>query len=258
MTSRVLRLTVVPERDEDVAAATALARELDLECAAPGDRPDAPLVLEVSTRGLALAFSGKQAPRPVSVDFAEPTIRRRMRRGGREALVRALRGKRTGALAVFDATAGFGVDAFVAASRGLRVTMCERQPILVALLRDGLERAVLLPGYAPILERLRLVVGDSRRAIAEHAERSALDAVYLDPMFPKTHGKNSALPARSMQALRQLLGADESLDEGLLDTARSHSPRVVVKRPRKAQPLDDQEPTRSVVERSCRYDVYLQ
>ena len=257
MTDAQSRLTVLPRSHADVPSATALATKLALRCLEAAQDPD-DLVLEVSTSGLALAFAGKQAPKPVRVDFEEPSLRRRIQRGGREALVHALRGKRTGELEILDATAGFGVDAFVAASRGLRVTMCERDPILVALLEDGLARARRVKAYAATLDRLQLVIGDSRHWIPQQTQVAPTHAIYLDPMFPKTHGKNSALPARAMQALRHLLGTDAWIDDGLLAIARAHSPRVVVKRPRTAIFLDNQEPTRQLLERSCRYDIYLQ
>lgn len=42
---------------------------------------------------------------------------------------------------VLDATAGLGRDGFVLASLGCEVTLVERQPLIAALLEDGLERA---------------------------------------------------------------------------------------------------------------------
>ncbi len=42
---------------------------------------------------------------------------------------------------ILDATAGLGRDAFVFASLGCHVQMIERNPVVAALLEDGLERA---------------------------------------------------------------------------------------------------------------------
>ena len=42
---------------------------------------------------------------------------------------------------ILDGTAGLGADAFVLASLDCKVTMCERSPIIGALLEDGLFRA---------------------------------------------------------------------------------------------------------------------
>ena len=42
---------------------------------------------------------------------------------------------------VLDATAGLGKDAFVLASLGCQMTLIERQPLIAALLEDGLARA---------------------------------------------------------------------------------------------------------------------
>lgn len=133
-----------------------------------------------------------------------------------------------------DATAGLGQDAFVLASLGCRVTLFERNPVIHALLADGLARAAMNVDCAAIVERMRLLEGSSIEWLAQ-SEIEAADVVYLDPMFP--HRDKSALVKKEMQVFRTIVGDDEDSGQ-LLASALEHARyRVVVKRPRKRRRL---------------------
>ncbi|HSB96505.1 MAG TPA: class I SAM-dependent methyltransferase, partial [Spongiibacteraceae bacterium] len=93
---------------------------------------------------------------PVSVDFAVGATARRAL-GGAELIVKAVRGRSKQALSILDATAGLGRDSFVLASRGFDVVAIERDPIVAALLADGLARAQAAdPAIAEIAARIAL------------------------------------------------------------------------------------------------------
>ena len=68
-------------------------------------------------------------------------MRHRRRGGQNELLGKAVGVGKKPALAVLDATAGLGRDSFVLADLGCSVTLAEREPVVLALLADGLERA---------------------------------------------------------------------------------------------------------------------
>lgn len=270
---------VAPEARDRVRAAE-LARELEvpllelsdldaLEQDRPqsdgpqNDRPqnDDTSVLVVQADGLDLRLAhGRRGARVLRVDFCEASLLHRLRSGGREPLVKAMRGKRgPAAIEVVDATGGLGIDAFVMAHRGMHVTMIERNPALFAMLRDALQRADQHSALRKTVERIEVICADSRQALVELvAKRGApFDAAYLDPMFPSTYAKGSALPKRDMQALRGFVQEDPAGDLELLAAARRAARRVVVKRPRKADAIGASPASRSVLERSCRYDIYL-
>lgn len=155
---------------------------------------------------------------------------------------------------VLDGTGGLGGDAFVLASLGCQITVCERSPIVAALLEDGLQRAILEEKTAVIIEqRLRLVVADSQTYLQQGREVFA--TVYLDPMYPHRH--DSALNRQSMRTIRTLVGDDQ--DSGLLLEAaiKRAENRVVVKRPRSAPALTERVPSHSIATKNSRFDVYL-
>ena len=62
---------------------------------------------------------------------------------------------------VLDATAGLGRDAFVLATLGCEVSLIERQPLIAALLDDGLSRAAADADVAAIAARMRLLEGNA-------------------------------------------------------------------------------------------------
>lgn len=155
---------------------------------------------------------------------------------------------------ILDGTGGLGGDAFVLASLGCRVTMCERSPIITALLEDGLHRAAQENTTASIIEeRLQLVGADTQTYL--QGCREAYTTVYLDPMYPHRH--DSALNRQSMRTIRTLVGNDQ--DCGLLlDLAiKKAENRVVVKRPRPAPTLTERVPSHSVPMKNSRFDIYL-
>lgn len=243
----------------DRAQAEALAELLGLDnlgVVRPRDVRDFPILLFLDEQGLGLQVTGKGAPGPVRAEFVTGKMGYRREHGGGagQLVAKAVGLQKTRAtLHVVDATAGLGQDAFVLASLGCRVTLFERNPVIHALLADGLARAALNVDCAAIVERMRLLEGSSIDWLAQD-DAEAADIVYLDPMFP--HRDKSALVKKEMQVFRTIVGEDEDSGQllaGALERARY---RVVVKRPRKAPAIEGPEPTTRVEGKSSRYDVY--
>lgn len=155
---------------------------------------------------------------------------------------------------VFDATAGLGGDGFVLASLGCQVTMCERSPLLGALLEDGLERA-LHDKLTEIIvsKRLHLFIQDSRDFL--HRSQTKFHTIYLDPMYP--HRKQSALNKQALRVIRHLVGDDVDGDSLLEAACKKAVNRVVVKRPAGAPNLAAMVPTHTIAMKNSRFDVYL-
>lgn len=156
---------------------------------------------------------------------------------------------------VLDATAGLGRDAFVLASLGCEVVSFERNPVVAALLADGLERAQQDAETFAITSRIQLHFGSSHQQLAAVAAAKQPDIIYLDPMFAHD-SKQTAQVKKEMYAFQKLVGQDTDADD-LLALALAHARcRVVVKRARKASPLANQEPSYSLVGKANRFDIY--
>ena len=186
-------------------------------------------------------------------DFREMLPRLRPDRLGRELLVKAVRVRGVEGIRVFDATAGLGEDSLLLAAAGFSVTMCESDPIIAALLADGLRRAADDPELSGIVGRMSLVEGDSIEILPSLTE--APDVVYLDPMFPAR--TKSAAVKKKFQLLHRLESpcADEA---SLMDAALAARPRkIVVKRPIKAPVLAGVRPSHSISGKAVRYDVIV-
>ncbi|MBQ1841262.1 MAG: class I SAM-dependent methyltransferase, partial [Atopobiaceae bacterium] len=122
-------------------------------------------------------------------DFARLLPRLRQDRLHRELLVRAARVRGVDAPTAVDATAGLGEDALLLAAAGFTVTLCERDPVIAALLADTLLRARDDERLSKVAARMRLVEGDARETLASLDE--APDVVFLDPMFPERRRRAS-------------------------------------------------------------------
>jgi len=216
------------------------------------------LLLRFDAEGLGLHALDEPRAAPLRVDFSAGAIQSR----ARDALTGQHLPRAVGAgVEVLDATAGLGRDAFLLASTGKRVLLLERDPIVHALLADGLRRAAADPELAAIIARMELRRIDFR----DYEEPRRFDVVCLDPMFPRpgsrARGKKEMVFLRRLLAPRQAGNETEcglAGDSGLLAKARSLARgRVVVKRPPREGWIDAAKPAFSYRGRSSRYDVYL-
>lgn len=188
--------------------------------------------------------------KPICADWQDAPMRSRIQAGRRQLLARACGLHKTTGLHILDGTAGLGRDGYTLAALGARVTLCERNAGIAALLTDALRRATLSsPGIAA---RIDIVSSDTRSLLHGGAQ---WDVIYLDPMYPET-GK-TALPQRQMQMLRDLTGGDADADALLAPALAAARKRVVIKRPLKAPPLAGREPSLQIKGTQARFDVYL-
>lgn len=216
----------------------------------------AELLLQLGGDGLSLQSTEADAPGAVRVDFVEGALaHRRQYGGGAGQMVARAVGVR-GAIRprVLDATAGLGRDAFVLAALGCEVTMIERQPVIAALLADGLQRARQAGGeVAGIAARMQLLQGDAIELMGQW-QGPVPEVIHLDPMFPQR--QKSALVKKEMRLFRPLAGDDLDAPQLLAAAIHLASHRVVVKRPRKAPGIDGPLPSAQLSGQSSRYDIY--
>jgi len=204
---------------------------------------------------LQLEFPG-QSLNPVLVDFLDQKLQYRKNFGGgrQQEIARAAGLKRGYRPNILDGTAGLGKDAFVLANLECKITLCERHPVIHAMLADGLRRLNLhneLTGQKTL--SIPLYQQNSRDHLKSNPE--SYDIIYLDPMYP--HRTKSALVKKEMRVLRSLVGDDADFDN-VLDTAlHAAKNRVIVKRPKTASPLGTRSPSHSIESRKTRFDVYL-
>jgi 16S rRNA (guanine1516-N2)-methyltransferase len=246
----------------DYASATDLAQRLDLPLLATGTEPalcqTATALLIIDDGVLRLQLTGRGAPGPVWVDFGSAGMRHRRNSGARELLGRAVGHGKKPVLNVLDATAGLGTDAFVLADLGCEVVLCEREPVIVELLRSGLQFAGGSGDHwlEGVVQRMCLSPGDARDKAS--AEMQGVDVIYLDPMFPPR--RKSAAVKKEMALFQFLLegtAGPQDADDLLRWALLQNTPRVVVKRPAKAASLAGQEPSHRINGKSVRYDVYV-
>ncbi len=133
--------------------------------------------------------------------------------------------------------------------------MCEREPVLSAMLRSALEAAEGSgdPWLSTVAHRMTLFHCDARDL--DPGILADLDVISLDPMFPRT-GKSAA--AKKEMALFRKLFLRGGGDEGELLAWALDRPvaRVVVKRPPRAEYLGGCVPSHQLPGKAVRYDVY--
>ena len=255
-------LAVCASTPDQAEQALALATRLDLPllsaATAAVDCTSFSALMMVTDQGPLLQQTGRNAPGPVQIDFGGKAMRHRRRGGHNELLGKAVGIGRKSGLHVIDATAGLGRDAFVLADLGCQVVLCEREPILVAMLQSALERAASSADawLCEVTARMRLQPGDVLQQPV--ASLHGADIVYLDPMFPRRD--KAAAVKKEMALFQRILPATCDLVDGaaLFDWAASLEPaRIVIKRPRKAATLTDRPPSHALSGKAVRYDVYV-
>lgn len=188
----------------------------------------------------------------LKIDFASAAHNfRRLHGGGRnQPIAKAVGIKRYGLpLSIIDATAGLGCDAFVLASIGCQVTLLERNDLLYSSLQSAINSAPA--DIEKIVSRMQLMKGNA----IELLRTIQADVVYLDPMFPER--RKSALVKQEMRDLKKIVGEDQDQDALLLPARRAASKRVVVKRPKGARYLDNEQPHASMLGKANRFDIYM-
>ena len=208
------------------------------------------LELRRDERGLALVGDGME----LRGDFSRMLARLRPANLNKELLVRAARIRGVeGPLSAVDATAGLGEDSLLLAAAGYEVTLCERDPVIAALLSDTIERARQDSRLAAFARRMTLVPGDAAATLG--ALDHAPDVVFLDPMFPER--RTRAATNKKLQLFRQLERPCED-EEALMAAALAVRPRkVVIKRPLKGPHLAGIKPSSSLAGKVVRYDVVV-
>jgi 16S rRNA (guanine1516-N2)-methyltransferase len=236
------------------------AQELALHLNLPLITPTQPIgsfiyLLIVTHNSLELRENVTRETKPIFIDFLAPQISYRTKYGGgkNQLIAKAVGIKNRKNLTLIDATAGFGIDAFILASLGCEVTMLERSPIIHALLADGLERLHKKPDLKISL-KLTQSFDYINKILQENLEKP--DVIYLDPMYPKR--SKSALNKRTMRVLHEIVGDDNDASK-LLDVAlKCVNNRVVVKRPKQANYLGGIKPNLQFFSQgSSRYDIYF-
>ncbi len=205
----------------------------------------------------------QQNKQRIAVDFVAGASRhRRLQGGGRGQPVAKAVGLKAGNIipTVLDATAGLGGDAFVLASLGCAMQLCERSPLAFALLNDGIQRAKQCDDneVREIVGRMDLLsinaVDYMQQLLCSDSVRHKPDVVFLDPMFPEK--RKNAAAKKSMTAFHTLVGADEDADALLPLALQVAQRRVVVKRPRHAPVLSGIKPSLVMEGESTRFDIY--
>ncbi|MEC5320632.1 16S rRNA (guanine(1516)-N(2))-methyltransferase RsmJ [Brenneria populi subsp. brevivirga] len=246
-----MKICLFAEQGADSGALAALAERWGLV-----SDPEAVMALALTPARLELRKRDEPKLGAIFVDFvAGPMAHRRRFGGGRgEAVAKAVGIKKDYLPDVVDATAGLGRDAFVLAALGCRVRMVERNPVVAALLDDGLRRGYQDAEIGAWL-RARLTLLHASSLTALDAISPPPDVVYLDPMFP--HRQKSALVKKEMRVFQSLVGTDSDADALLAPARRLAQKRVVVKRPDYAPPLAGVPAQSMLATKSHRFDFYL-
>lgn len=209
--------------------------------------------LDYTKSGLAYVFTQGKKRKELNVNFLDSEIQQRISKKNlkSELLIKAclMLEKHSTPLTILDATAGFGIDSFLLAASGAKVTMLERSPMMAALLEDGLER---VSEYAHHFS-LSLYHQDATQFLITEDNKQLFDVIYLDPMHPE---RRSAAVNESMSVLRQHVGEDPDFID-VFNLARTRAgKRVVVKWPVKADSILP-KPNFSYRARAIRYDCYI-
>lgn len=209
---------------------------------------------------------------PVVVDFLSAKLQHRVRSGVDSELVVKVFGvkkserKDPAKNFICDFTAGLGVDSFLLANAGFEVISFERDPLVFALLEDGLKRflqnsecdSAVGPALRFRHQDVALANEGARNELLSTLPRRPF-AVYLDPMYEETSLKSKSLPKKEMAILRQVLtpSSDEELENLLATALWLAEARVVVKRPMGSAPLEGpRQPAHRYEGKTACFDIY--
>ncbi|MGB8285751.1 MAG: class I SAM-dependent methyltransferase [Candidatus Aquirickettsiella gammari] len=254
--SKPLHIAVTSTEITLLDSAQKLAKSLFLPYIEYSKQEKFDFILALTLTGLYLKDLGKKSLGMLRIDFLQGKLAYRLHHlhNQKQLLAKAVGLKVNFKPTVLDATAGLGSDGFILAQLGCSVTLLERSPVIFALLRDGLNRAIKHPKYS--LLSIKLIQTNSLIYLKKiSARKETPDIIYLDPMYP--HSAKSALAKKEMRFLRQLVGDDIDAVNLLALALVCAKQRVVVKRPRLAPYLAKLKPQHSIFGKQHRLDVYF-
>lgn len=160
-----------------------------------------------------------------------------------ELIIKAILGKKKQATTIMDCTAGFGKDSYLMSLTGSEIIAYESNPVMNALLNDGLNRFNI--------DNISLRNQNALNQIkSTHCE-----VIYIDPMYPST--KKSAKNNKHMMFLQAFVGHQADMAEDLFEQALlSQCKKIVIKRPVKATYVLNKKPTFQIIGKAARFDVY--
>lgn len=215
---------------------------------------------------------GKPSITKVSPDWYK--LQRRIVTAGRKSELLLQACKLTADSKVIDATAGFGYDSLILASSGAGVTMFDQNPVMALLLMLERERMNREPNWQGLMGRLDIRFGDAVECLLSSDDfsdnslpnpppargREQVDVIYLDPMFPQDSYQGAKV-GKGMQVLHGLAKPPTlKQEQTMLDVARSSvtkNGRVVVKRPKNAPYIANQQADESWANDVVRFDAYF-
>lgn len=212
-------------------------------------------------QGLTVQAEDRHQFGSITIDFAAPSITRRVQQGRGGLLAKAILSAPEKPMPlVWDVTAGLGRDAMTLAYLGCQVVAFERNPLVGMLLLDAHRRSMAAAGEEKeAAERLKIRIEDARNVLAQpEAIVKRPDVILLDPMFPE--GKGKAAVKKEAKLLRALVGeGHDPLQDAQLFTLSMQvaTSRVAVKRSLRAPVIvDDVTPQASFSGKSVRIDRY--
>lgn len=259
-------LSITYNDEESQHAASDFAKEHSLPCSS---RTENNSILSLNFNQEFIELSDNEKNIAIHIDFLSGNLAHRQKYGGGrgQSIAKAI-GLKQGMPppSVLDATAGLAKDAYVLACLGCSMTLLERSPIIVELIKDAIQRAEEDEHFQTILQNGFKVINQSSIEYLTKLESKETseennpevvypEVIYLDPMYPDK--KKSASVKKNMQILQKLLGKDEDTQELLNTSLKVAQKRVVVKRPKGAENLTEVKPTYTVESKKTRYDVYV-
>jgi len=191
-----------------------------------------------------LSLYHQQDKHHVFVDFNSKQLKfRSLAHINAELINKAVLGKKKQATTVMDCTAGFGKDSYLLSLTGSQVIAYESNPLMYALLKDGLNRAGI--------DAITLLKKDALKEV----KNTDCEVIYIDPMYPAT--KKSAKNNKQMMFLQAFVGHQAQIAEELLAQALlSNAKKIIIKRPVKAGYVLDKKPTSQIIGKAARFDIY--
>ena len=209
--------------------------------------------IDLLSDGVSIGFSTPAATIRYKHSFTEQRFLNRAYQSN-QTLLKACSNKQHSIHQVLDLTGGWGVDSFILAHHGRKVSMLEQNSLIYAITAYTLRCAQSTQQLVNTVNRLDRINIDGFAFLNSDQCSGRFECIYMDPMFP-SH-KSGAKPAKEMQILQKLT---ENLDiePCFLLALKKATNRVVVKRPAKSAPFSDLRPDLVYREKTIRLDVYL-
>lgn len=189
----------------------------------------------------------KTEKKKIKIDKIKKNIIKRIKNPEKELIAKTI--SHIKKYKIIDTTGGIGIDSIIFASLGNKITLIEKQPLIIKILKNLFKS---LQEIKFITKNIKIKYGNSIKTI-QHLKNNSKNIIYLDPIFP-IKKKNDITKAYA--SIIKNIGSNTKNYKKLFEISLKKAKKLIVKRKKNSESINKKKPTYKISGSKIRFDIY--